>query len=570
MTIRKIILFTILIIGSLTALAANPKIDITQVTVKTDVPNKNKKSIEVQVDYSEAGRGSGWVYFTLWFRDKENKYKQMKGTAKSREGYDCFRKSVFISKRDKNKHVNFVIPTEYLQLSPTEKTLNAVVTVEEDKTIADMSKKFLGSSYPFEVDFSRKYSYLYSSNPIIIPDPKPEPAPVAANSSSKTLAANSSSKTATVNKASTPAASTTTRTAASPKPATATPAKPVATVNKVWIEHNQTINGRTAMKVHCNFNVRDMKGKTGNMCVWIQDDNGNYIRIDNADKNSNGYSYVSHPFTPGYTNTDYNDYWRAVYVGDLGFKPGKHSYTACVTINDPNGKVLAQSSKVSFTGTGPEVARNNPAPSNSNRNSGSNVVKTWREEIGYGGFVICKQFQNGYIMRTRYRLCPNCRGAKSCASCYGRGVCAICSGRGGIVSAGYGNYYPCGMCGGTGRCNLCAGTGRCGCTKLDYPGYAIGSTTTIAPNGAVTRDNAEYNNYNSSRKSNSNSGRTPSGTCPNCHGDRVESNPMYENDPSGAGVQAVGQIGYTNHRGTKCRYCGKYSWHIHLKCYKCR
>ena len=70
---------------------------------------------------------------------------------------------------------------------------------------------------------------------------------------------------------------------------------------------------------------------------------------------------------------------------------------------------------------------------------------------------------------------------------------------------------------------------------------------------------------------NPNSGRRypESSICPNCKGTKVESFPMYENDPSGAAVNAGRQIGYTNSRGHLCKYCGKYTWHIHLKCYKC-
>lgn len=197
--------------------------------------------------------------------------------------------------------------------------------------------------------------------------------------------------------------------------------------------------------------------------------------------------------------------------------------------------------------------------------SGDGIVKTWREELGGGGFVICTKYTNGYVTRVRYRPCPNCRATKVCASCHGTRRCAICSGRGGIVSAGYGNWIPCAMCGQSGRCNLCKGTGQCACVSVSpYPGYVIGSTATIAPDGSTNRETVDYNNSN--RRNSAGSGSTAKKTCPDCGGTRLwrrGTKPEYAQPRSQL-------VGHYNPSGTKCRYCGHYDRHWHSKCTTCK
>ena len=192
-------------------------------------------------------------------------------------------------------------------------------------------------------------------------------------------------------------------------------------------------------------------------------------------------------------------------------------------------------------------------------------VKTWREDLGYGGFVIVKQYANGTQYRTRYRLCPNCRGAMTCMNCFGRGVCAICNGQGYIVSAGYGSYIPCAACNYTGRCAICNGTGKCICTANgnQYPGYVIGSTATILPDGSTSRETADYSNGRSKSSSSSSSGKT---TCPDCGGTRLwhkGKQPEYARPRSEL-------VGYYNASGSKCPYCGYYTEHWHSTCTTCK
>lgn len=67
---------------------------------------------------------------------------------------------------------------------------------------------------------------------------------------------------------------------------------------------------------------------------------------------------------------------------------------------------------------------------------------------------------------------------------------------------------------------------------------------------------------------NSSSSHRSSGSCPKCHGTRVDPSPCYENDPSGA-QYAINQglLGYQHVSSGRCPHCGKYNYHIHYKCY---
>jgi len=198
--------------------------------------------------------------------------------------------------------------------------------------------------------------------------------------------------------------------------------------------------------------------------------------------------------------------------------------------------------------------------------AGNGVAKQWREELGYGGFVIVKQYHSGITSRIRYRQCPNCRSTKICASCHGSRRCSLCNGQGGIVTAGYGRYIPCTMCNRTGQCSLCKGSGRCVCATMEYPGYVIGSNATIYPDGRTERETADYNQRSgggSSSKSSNSSGNSGKSSCYKCGGTGV--------DPSPSSGNLTSWLAHHNMSGTRCPYCktANYTSHDHARCAHC-
>ena len=338
-----------------------------------------------------------------------------------------------------------------------------------------------------------------------------------------------------------------------------------AKIKRVWIEHDVTLNNKKAVKFHCDFDVNGMNGLTGYMSIWIKGPSGDWHKVNASNVSNKGIPYFKWNYKPGHDNATYSDLWYAPYIDKLNLLPGKNTYQAVICIHDNDGIVLAQANPIEFTGTG-AVASNNSSytPSQSPAQQNNNTEKEWREDLGYGGFVIVKQYANGTQFRTRYRLCPNCRGGGMCAACIGTGYCGICQGRGGIISAGYGNYYPCAMCMQTGLCQQCKGSRKCMCTTLgNYPGYVIGGTSTIYPDGSTVSNKADYNNSSSSSSSSSKSNSSSSRAgCTKCGGTGV--NPTQS---SGGGLQSW--VAYYNTSGNKCPYCANYNSHFHEKCPRC-
>ena len=200
----------------------------------------------------------------------------------------------------------------------------------------------------------------------------------------------------------------------------------------------------------------------------------------------------------------------------------------------------------------PVQRKQNNTSSNTNGN-----VKTWREDTGYG-FVIVKQYPNGIQIRTSWNKCPNCRGNVICAGCRGSGRCALCGGQGGIITSGYGQYIPCTSCQRTGICRECSGKGRCMCSQYDYPGYVIGATTSITPDGNVDRYSVNGGSHSSSSSSTT--------TCSKCRGRRYESTP-YNYAPA----SAHGWMQPYHHKGgSGCPYCSNTTAHYHHPCNACR
>lgn len=142
-----------------------------------------------------------------------------------------------------------------------------------------------------------------------------------------------------------------------------------------------------------------------------------------------------------------------------------------------------------------------------------------------------------------------------CIFCHQSGLCQACNGLGQIWWPGLGCYQTCTMCYGEKVCSKCKGKKRH--TTLIYRTpdglYYDQNGHLIAPD-----DKTKGRHYD--RKN-----------CPVCDGSGVQDFPMYENDPSGAQVNVIAahELGYQHTGGGVCRYCGKHTYHVHLKCYKC-
>ncbi len=146
-----------------------------------------------------------------------------------------------------------------------------------------------------------------------------------------------------------------------------------------------------------------------------------------------------------------------------------------------------------------------------------------------------------------------------CFFCHGSGKCGGCQGLGQIYWPGLGCYQPCSMCGGNGLCHKCKGTTefttymtRVGGLYFDQNGKII-----VSPD---IKDEYERDRFNRIKR------------CSTCGGTGINKYPTHVEDPVSASSDAAmnpGTIGYYHTDHTKCRYCGKYSWHTHMKCAQC-
>ncbi len=342
---------------------------------------------------------------------------------------------------------------------------------------------------------------------------------------------------------------------------------PSANIEDVNLVFNIEKNGKKGFNVVTKFTVDGLKDIMSKLCVWVEYPEGTTHLVDDTYNKKNGSTHFVSYFTPRYESSRWDEYKYTIYNSELNLKPGEHTYYLFVTINDPNGKCLARSKYVTFNGTGSSSTLNNDYGHNhqAGNNNSNGQARTWREELGYGGFVIVNEYPTGFITRTRWRLCPNCNGTQVCGGCRGTRLCGICNGQGGIISAGYGNYYPCAICSTTGVCHSCGGSGQCACVKGDYPGYVIGSTSTIMPDGSSSRDSADYGSGSSSSQSSSSTSQRSS-YCADCGGTR-----LWRGGKSPEYARPLSElVGYYNSSGSKCPHCDHWDEHWHSKCTTCK
>lgn len=133
---------------------------------------------------------------------------------------------------------------------------------------------------------------------------------------------------------------------------------PRAEVNRVWVEHNIPRTGYNywgwqqvpytynVMRIHVDFDVDNMKGKTIYVCVYFYDEDGNKMRSSsNNYKTSDGQVAVHGTATATSKNSNWSNFtieipYSAITKGDNKF---------VIQILDNNGKYLGESDYEYFT-----------------------------------------------------------------------------------------------------------------------------------------------------------------------------------------------------------------------------
>lgn len=295
-----------------------------------------------------------------------------------------------------------------------------------------------------------------------------------------------------------------------------------AKIDKIWIEHDVTSNGKKAIRVHLKLNIIGQKDKATRVCYWVESPKGTVHKVDDTSNGDYGTSHFVSKATPRYENSSWEDYKYVIYLDELKLKPGKHTYYVFATVNNSDGDCLKRSEYVSFTGTGSSSNSQRQANnSNSNSNRGSNgrtVARQWRVDNPMGGYTDYVTYSDGSGTAHTVQQCYFCHGSK---------ICSVCYGRGGTYNSYTQIYYPCGSCLQKGTCKYCNGTGTQEFfTSTDAAGNAWGTsnggtTPTYRPaGGGGSSSSSGSSSSGSSRSGSRSSSSSRYGTydCPTCYG----------------------------------------------------
>ena len=138
---------------------------------------------------------------------------------------------------------------------------------------------------------------------------------------------------------------------------------PSAEVNRVWVEHNVKRTGYNSvfnpyfgwqqvpytynvMRIHVDFDVENMKGKTIRVCAFFYDEDGDKMRASNNDyRSSDGQVTVQDKATPRYESSNYSDFTMEIPYSAI--TKGENKFV--IQIQDNNGEYLGESDYEYFT-----------------------------------------------------------------------------------------------------------------------------------------------------------------------------------------------------------------------------
>lgn len=138
---------------------------------------------------------------------------------------------------------------------------------------------------------------------------------------------------------------------------------PNAEVNKVWVEHYVSRTGYNnifdpyfgwlqvpytynVMRIHVDFDVDNMKGKTVRVCAFFYDEDGEDLTTSNNQfRTSDGQVTIQNTSTVTYKNSNWSDFIMEIPYSVM--KRGSNKFF--IQIQDSNGNLLANSDYEYFT-----------------------------------------------------------------------------------------------------------------------------------------------------------------------------------------------------------------------------
>lgn len=126
--------------------------------------------------------------------------------------------------------------------------------------------------------------------------------------------------------------------------------EPSATIKKIWAEHNVYENNVKGMKIHIEFDVKNMLNKTGQVVAWFYYQNGNKLLDANSSyRTTDGQVSNSRTYTPSYQNATYSDLSFFMPYSELHCPSSdKTDLKFCCGVFDNNNRQMAISEFNSF------------------------------------------------------------------------------------------------------------------------------------------------------------------------------------------------------------------------------
>jgi len=164
-----------------------------------------------------------------------------------------------------------------------------------------------------------------------------------------------------------------------------------ATVQKVWIDHDQTRNGEKGILIHVKFSVDNAQGHDITLQARVQSPKNTYLRATNPNyKDSDGDVFVSKTDNATYKNSVWNDMKLWLPLSAFSLKVGKHDYCVRIDVYDKTIRkhITVTPGYCNFVGTGSSennTPRYSLAPDYQNEG--------WKYWYFSNGNVACRVFQ---------------------------------------------------------------------------------------------------------------------------------------------------------------------------------
>ena len=172
-----------------------------------------------------------------------------------------------------------------------------------------------------------------------------------------------------------------------------------AVINKVWIEHNTTMNNKSGITIHTDLNVKGMKGKKIEVLSYFYDSGKNKMMGGvTGYKTQSGQVCHSYTTTPSYESSHWEDFKLFIPYSALPSLSNNQTYYVTIRVFDVSSSEFIND-KVYTAFKGPNRGSN---PSNlSNQPS---LLGTWKTTVPVDGVDLnfYLTFSAGQITTMKY------------------------------------------------------------------------------------------------------------------------------------------------------------------------